>query len=113
MAQTRFAQPGYFLVEETAVFPQSEPQAWLEHDRQQYVLHGSCSLGRAALNTIVLDLPKVSRLHAVVQLEDPGDFWLIDLGSSNGTFLNKRRIREPVRLHDRDLISIGDALFHF
>jgi adenylate cyclase len=90
-----------------------EEDAWLEREGEQHVLHGDCSLGRAALNTLVLDSPKVSRLHSIIHLEETGAFWLIDLGSSNGTFLNKRRIHEPVRLRDHDQITIGGNVFVF
>lgn len=91
----------------------NQMEAWLERDNDQHSLRGNCSIGRAALNTLVIDSPKVSRLHAIIHLEDNGAFWLIDLGSSNGTFLNKRRIHEPVRLHDQDEIGIGAKSFVF
>ena len=74
-------------------------------------IQGSCSLGRAAANTIVLESPKVSRRHALIHLQNIGELWLIDFGSSNGTFLNKRRIHHPIRLSDRDQITIGDQVF--
>ena len=90
-----------------------EPVAWLEREGQEYVLQGNCSIGRAALNTAVLESPKVSRLHAIVHSERGGIFWLVDLGSSNGTFLNKRRIHEPAQLRDRDQITIGGSTFIF
>src|SRR5213082_3459527 len=90
-----------------------EHEAWLDRDGEQHHLEGNCSIGRAALNTLVIDSPKVSRLHSIIHLEDNGAFWLIDLGSSNGTFLNKRRINEPVRLHVQDEISIGGRLLIF
>ncbi len=91
-----------------------EHEAWLDRDGEQHRLEGNCSIGRAALNTLVLDSQKVSRLHSIIHLEDDGAFWLIDLGSSNGTFLNKRRIHEPVRLRDQDEIGIGarSLVFH-
>lgn len=90
-----------------------ELEAWLEQEDQQHILEGSCSIGRAALNTLVVDSAKVSRLHAIIHSERAGAFWLVDLGSSNGTFLNKRRIHEPIRLHDRDRIAIGGKTFTF
>ena len=88
-------------------------EAWLERGPEQHRLDGNCSIGRGGLNTLIIDSPKVSRLHSMIQLQDNGAFWLIDLGSSNGTFLNKRRIHEPVRLHDQDEIHIGGESFRF
>jgi class 3 adenylate cyclase len=91
-----------------------EEGAWLEAaDGERHPIHGSCSLGRTAANTIALESPKVSRRHALIHLQNIGEFWLIDFGSSNGTFLNKRRIHQPVRLNDGDQIIIGDKRFKF
>src|SRR5213596_4102972 len=88
-----------------------EEGAWLEAvDGRRYPIKGSCSLGRTAANTIVLESPKVSRRHALIHLQNIGELWLIDFGSSNGTFLNKRRIQHPVRLSDGDQITIGDQV---
>ncbi len=89
-----------------------EEGAWLEAtDGTRHPIRGSCSLGRTGANTIVLESPKVSRRHALVHLQNIGELWLIDFGSSNGTFLNKRRIHHPIRLSDGDQITIGDQVF--
>src|SRR5947207_15856103 len=98
-----------------AVVDASEEEgAWLEaSDGKRHTLRGSSSLGRALANRIVLDSPKVSRQHALIHLQNIGEFWLIDFGSSNGTFLNKRRIHHPVRLSDGDQITVGDSVFKF
>ena len=90
-----------------------EPEAWLEREDQEHILEGSCSIGRATLNSLVIDSAKVSRLHAIIHSERAGVFWLVDLGSSNGSFLNKRRIHEPARLRDCDQITIGGNTFIF
>src|SRR5438093_12053248 len=91
-----------------------EEGAWLEAaDGGRHPIKGSCSVGRARANTIVLEWPKVSRRHALIHLQNVGELWLIDFGSSNGTFLNKRRIDHPIRLSDGDQITIGDQIFKF
>src|SRR5438046_9408870 len=76
-------------------------------------LRWNCSIGRSPKSAIVLDSPKASRRHAIINLQNVGEFWLIDLGSRNGTFLNKRRVHEPVRLCDMDQIAAGDVAFTF
>ena len=55
----------------------------------------------------------MSRRHALIHLQNIGELWLIDCGSSNGTFLNKRRIHHPIRLRDGNHITIGDQLLTF
>ena len=51
----------------------------------------------------------VSRQHAMLQLDDNGDYILIDLGSRNGSFVNGQRVAIPVTLHNGDEISVGDC----
>src|SRR5438270_3287823 len=86
---------------------------WLETVGEKFPIMGDCSLGRSPKNTIVIDSNKVSRRHAIINVQNIGEFWLIDLGSSNGTFLNHRRLQQPVRLSDHDQVVIGDKIFIF
>ncbi|HEV2250080.1 MAG TPA: DUF3662 and FHA domain-containing protein [Candidatus Limnocylindria bacterium] len=65
------------------------------------------TVGRDPKNDIVLDDRRVSRRHAEVRLR-LGRYTLYDLQSTNGTFVNGRRIAEMVLSHD-DRISIGGA----
>ena len=91
-----------------------EAGAWLESPgREKISLQGNCSIGRSPRNTVALESPKASRRHCIINLQNVGEFWLIDLGSSNGTFLNKRRVHQPVRLCDLDQITVGDTPFTF
>src|SRR5438067_13548465 len=91
-----------------------EQRAWLEAtDGKRLLIEGNLSIGRSPKNSCILDSPKISRRHAIVNLQNVGEFWLIDLGSSNGTFLNKHRVHQPLRLCDRDQILIGDSVFTF
>jgi len=93
---------------------QSQTAAWLEAvGGLRTPIQGSCFLGRGGTNDIVVNDDRVSRRHAVVHVKGPGEFWLIDLGSSNGTYLNGRRITHPCRLAERDRIMLGAHCFIF
>ena len=76
-------------------------------------LRGTCTIGRTSTSDIVLADAKVSRRHALVQPQKQYEFWLLDLGSSNGTYLNGRRITQPVLLRDGDQIEIGPFRLRF
>lgn len=97
----------------TTVESPNREGAWLETSGNKFPIRGDCSVGRSPKSTIVLDSEKVSRRHAIINVQNVGEFWLIDLGSSNGTFLNHRRLHQPVRLTDQDQIVIGDQIFIF
>ena len=59
---------------------------------EQVVLAGNCSFGRSSDNTIKIASEKASRRHATIHAQDAGDYWLIDLGSINGTIDRTLRI---------------------
>jgi adenylate cyclase len=81
---------------------------WLEQvDGGRVEIQGTCSLGRAPSNQFVLRDEKVSRRHAIVHAQGQNEFWLVDLGSSNGTYINGRRVAQPIQLRDQDRIDIG------
>jgi adenylate cyclase len=48
-----------------------------------------------------------------VQEQDETEFWLIDFGSANGTYLNGRRINQPCRLSNGDRIGVVDFTLTF
>jgi len=86
----------------------SDSLAWLEKaDGMPVRIQGNCSFGRAATNQVVLADERVSRRHAIIHRQGEGEFWLLDLGSSNGTYLNGRRVSKPGRLRNGDAIQIG------
>ena len=88
--------------------------AWLEAAfGPQTPIRGTCSLGRSASNHVVLADDKVSRRHAMINAQGQGEFWLVDLGSSNGTYLNGRRVGQPCRLNDKDVIEIANHAYTF
>ena len=90
------------------------PTAWLESKNgKKYPLKGASTIGRSSRNTVVLSDEQLSRKHALIQMQGGGEYWLVDLGSSNGTFLNRRRISRPSVLKPGDFIQMGGQGFHF
>ena len=70
------------------------------------------TIGRSPDNDIFLDDVTVSRKHAVV-LESNGELRIEDLGSLNGTFVNRRRIDSATRLESGDEVQIGKYRLSF
>jgi hypothetical protein len=63
------------------------------------------SLGRGLDNDVVVEHPRVSRHHAQLQ-QRQGQWWLIDLGSANGTAVNDQPVSEAA-LRAGDVISLA------
>jgi predicted component of type VI protein secretion system len=72
------------------------------------------TIGRGRDCDIVLDDPKVSRRHVAVE-RALDRYFLVDLGSSNGTFVNgfKVTLRGQIALQERDSIEVGDTRLVF
>ena len=82
-------------------------QAWLERpDGERIAVTGNVSFGRTADNTVVLPDERVSRRHALIHPQGADGYWLVDLGSRNGTYVNRRRIDSAV-LEEDDEVQIG------
>ncbi len=71
-------------------------------------------VGRAKTDDVDIYIGRstVSSKHAQIQYKDHG-FYLTDLGSSNGTYLNKERITSQVPLNSEDVISFDQYKFKF
>ena len=65
------------------------------------------TIGRVQGNDIVLPKGNVSKRHARIVLKD-GKFIIVDLKSTNGTYVNGRKITSPLVVKDSDKIYIGD-----
>lgn len=91
-----------------------EQGAWIEDSAGNDVpIRGLCHLGRSTTNHVVVQDPMVSRRHALIQAQGHAEYWLVDFGSRNGTYLNNQRIAHPCRLHDGDQVRIGSSSYVF
>jgi adenylate cyclase len=89
-------------------------QSWLElPDGQRVDLVGTITIGRSPDNILVLTDDQISRRHAIIQAQGEMEFWLVDLGSANGSYINGRRISQPVQLHAGDVIQFSAVRIEF
>jgi hypothetical protein len=87
----------------TSIDLDGQPSEWLLSKAEHLI-------GREPPADILLPLPRISRRHARVTREEHG-YFLSDLGSSNGTYLNGQCLdQEPVRLKDNDEIVVGGVV---
>jgi adenylate cyclase len=83
-------------------------------ERHLSLLGSHCwTIGRGDDNNFVLPDRWISRHHALLQCIEDGNFYLIDLGSRNGTFVNGRRVSVPVTLQDGDALTFGQTELGF
>lgn len=93
----------------------SPEQPWLSANGKRIPLTSPFNIGRSSKCRHVIASNKASREHTLLQYDDVERHWLlIDLDSTNGTYLNGQRIIRPVPLTDDDEICIGDEklIFH-
>ncbi|MCG8422196.1 MAG: Flp pilus assembly complex ATPase component TadA [Proteobacteria bacterium] len=78
-------------------------QRRLEFDKSEV------TIGRVQGNDVILPKGNVSKRHARIVLKD-GKFIIVDLKSTNGTYVNGRKITSPLVVKDNDKIYIGDFI---
>lgn len=79
---------------------------------RRYVLDRTfINIGRDSSNDIVLDKDSVSRRHARIALRN-GERVLMDLGSTNGTYVNDRQVQEH-RLRPGDQLKVGNSIMKY
>ena len=68
------------------------------------------TIGRAPGVDFVVDAALVSRVHCRLTLSDANELLLEDLGSTNGTFVNGKKVAKAV-LNDGDKVTVGRVEF--
>lgn len=70
-------------------------------------------IGRGPGNDLIINDNRASRNHAEIRLKGDKLYYLVDLGSSNGTMLNGRRVTIPSALKSGDEFQIASHTFQF
>jgi hypothetical protein len=90
----------------------SELLAWLESAAGEQIPVGdNFVLGRSADCQVAINDTRISRRHFMIHRQGDREFWLVDLGSANGTRVNGRRVSQPCRLRNQDRVEVAE--FHF
>ena len=76
------------------------------------LLNAQYIVGRDSEAGFVVGRSSVSRQHARLYLADDGNWWVEELNSTNGTFVNETRIKLQ-KLADSDQVRFGDAIYKF
>ena len=76
-------------------------------ERELYFDENEITIGRLQSNMVVLSRANVSKKHALITVEN-GKVFIKDLGSTNGTYVNGRRIVHQRELTPEDKVYIGD-----
>ena len=80
---------------------------------QHFLLRGSSiTIGRDTANQIQVHDTEVSRHHARIEITEDKSLRLTDLGSSNGTFVNSRKVNSEI-LRSGDRVQVGRTLMIF
>ena len=74
--------------------------------RKEALRGATTRVGRGRDCEIVIDHPRVSRLHAVFELRE-GAWWISDSKSTGGTFVNDSPVHAPLRLRSGDTCRLG------
>jgi adenylate cyclase len=99
-------------IQELAISPYISITTPLGVKKLPLVNQASWKIGRGKDNDICLPDRSSSRYHLMIQLFGQ-EFMLIDLGSSNGSFLNSVRVTIPVALKTGDRITLGNCSIEF
>ncbi len=75
--------------------------------------NGKTSIGRATTNDIVVEDAAASRHHAEIRVDEAENrISIVDLDSTNGTFINHKRLSGECPLKANDVIRIGQVIFN-
>src|SRR5262245_21277202 len=69
-------------------------------------------LGRGEDADVRIQDNSVSRRHARVEPGSDG-YMVLDLGSTNGTFVNDKQLENPTPLHDGDYLRVGNCIYRY
>ncbi|MFT7460921.1 MAG: hypothetical protein ACI909_003612, partial [Planctomycetota bacterium] len=100
----------------SSVQVQNKPFAYLvsqeEHAKRYPITSTTWRIGRSRDNELSLDDNSISRLHAEIHRYNNGNFFIMDMQSLNGIYVNEEQVSNK-KLQEGDMIEIGDIYLRF
>ncbi len=90
----------------------SDPLLYEYPIKNEYYLSDNTTIGRADDNTIVIKDRQMSKYQARI-IQNQGQYFIDDLGSTNPTMVNGYVISQPTQLNAHDVITVGGIDFAF
>ena len=83
-------------------------------DQEKIIIMKLVKIGRSEDNIIVIkDDTTISRNHAEIFQDDEGNIFLTDLNSSNGTFVNGKKLKESIIITKYDIVKVGNTVINW
>ena len=92
--------------------PQDTGFCLLEEDGIKHTLYTINTIGRAEDSDIIINDPFISSKHALITKRGR-NLIIQDLHSTNGSFINDKRVKRPTKLKENDEIRLGTKKFTF
>ena len=105
-------QCGYKLVEDKLTGPRLVVLTKEKSSIVFQIKDKECTIGRASKNSIIINDDRISNFHAKITNEN-NNVWIDDLKSTNGVFVNGKKIIAQQRLHSGSLIKLGSTILKF
>ena len=106
----------YYLKKRKETQPQVIEYGYLEElsgAKTRHILTKTAvRIGRSIDNDVHLANDSISTHHAEIHRRREGDFYIVDLSSTNGVFVNEEKVTQT-ELSDGDLIELGEVRLHF
>lgn len=81
-----------------------------EHEEAILVSNSPFTVGRKPGSSLQLNFKTISSNHAQL-ITHNGELWVEDLGSTNGTYVNGKKIVDRIRLNEADLVQFADIAY--
>lgn len=105
-------QCGFKIIEDKVIGPRLVVLTKEKSSIVFQIKDNKCEIGRASTNAIIINDDRISNFHAQI-INENNNIWIEDLKSTNGVFVNGKKIKKRQLLHNGSLIKLGSTILKF